>query len=113
MNDEILLLPEETTDPTGEPTTPATEIPYFSPDDWPVIETEEMGDESDATYWEDLYEDGSDENSLVYSQETGEPVTVQIIEAVDSDIVHASLFGSFLICGTLVGLAILRNIHGT
>ena len=40
-------------------------------------------------------------------------ITVQDLNAVGSDIVHANLFGSFLICGTLVGLALWRKIHGT
>ncbi len=44
---------------------------------------------------------------------TTEPVYIEVIETVGSDIVHSTLFGAFLICGTLVGLAILRRIYGT
>ena len=42
-----------------------------------------------------------------------ELITIQEVQAIGSDIVHTSLFGSFLICGTLIGLAILRKVHGT
>lgn len=42
-----------------------------------------------------------------------ETITIQEVQAIGSDIVHTSLFGSFLICGTLIGLAILRKVHGT
>lgn len=47
------------------------------------------------------------------TEETETITTIQVIETVGSDIIHANLFGSFLICGTLVGLVLLRNIHGT
>lgn len=42
-----------------------------------------------------------------------ETITIQELHAIGSDIVHTSLFGSFLICGTLIGLAILRKVHVT
>ena len=42
-----------------------------------------------------------------------ETITIQEVQAIGSDIIHTSLFGSFLICGTLIGLAILRKVHGT
>ena len=41
------------------------------------------------------------------------PITVQDFRAGVNDICAASLFGSFLLCGTLIGLAILRKIYGT
>lgn len=44
---------------------------------------------------------------------TTEPVIIDIIETSSSNIVHASLFGSFLICGTLVGIFLLRGRYGT
>lgn len=44
---------------------------------------------------------------------TTEPIYIDVIESVGNDIVHSSLFGSFLICGTLVGLALFRRIYGT
>lgn len=52
------------------------------------------------------------EDSTEAVQETVS-VTVEVIQAVGSDIAHTNLFGSFLICGTLIGLALLRKIHGT
>lgn len=44
---------------------------------------------------------------------TTEPEVINVIIGVGSDIVHVNLFGSFLVCGTLVGLFILRKIYGT
>ena len=44
--------------------------------------------------------------------EEGETISIQVIESVGSDIIHADLFGSFLICGTLIGLAIWRKFNG-
>ena len=41
-----------------------------------------------------------------------ETISIQVIESVGSDIIHADLFGSFLICGTLIGLAIWRKFNG-
>lgn len=59
------------------------------------------------------------EESTIYEDlssaptEEAETITVQVIETVVQEIIHADLFGSFLICGTLVGLALLRKIYGT
>ena len=44
---------------------------------------------------------------------TTEPTYIEVIETVGADIVHSSLFGAFLICGTQVGLALLRKIYGS
>ena len=41
-----------------------------------------------------------------------ETISIQVIESVGSDIIHADLFGSFLICGTLIGLALWRKFNG-
>ena len=41
------------------------------------------------------------------------PITVQDFQAGVADICATSLFGSFLLCGTLIGLALLRKIYGT
>ena len=46
-------------------------------------------------------------------QETYSVVTVDDLQSVTADIVHADLFGAFLICGTLIGLALFRRIYGT
>ena len=61
------------------------------------------------------------DGSVIYEDLTGATeettaemfVTLEEFQAASSDMVHANLFGSFLICGTLIGLALLRNIHGT
>lgn len=42
-----------------------------------------------------------------------EPVYIQVIQDTGSAIVHADLFGAFLICGTLVGIFLLRGRYGT
>ncbi len=42
---------------------------------------------------------------------TVEPVTPDFIRSVASDLTHADLFGSFLICGTLVGLFVIRGFN--
>lgn len=53
-------------------------------------------------------------------ESTGETVAMELetVTLVDfqqgvSDICHVSLFGNFLLCGTLIGLALLRKIYGT
>lgn len=60
---------------------------------------------TEAVIYEDL--SGADPEA------TEEIVIVEVIETVGSDLVHANLFGSFLLCGTLIGLFLLRGIHGT
>ena len=40
-------------------------------------------------------------------------ITMEDLQSIGLDIVHADLFGSFLICGTLIALALFRGIHGT
>ena len=42
-----------------------------------------------------------------------EAITVQDFQAGVVDICATSLFGSFLVCGTLIGLALFRRIYGT
>lgn len=53
--------------------------------------------------------------SVMATEETTEEIIITLddLHSVGSDLLHADLFGSFLICGTLIGLALLRNIHGT
>ena len=45
------------------------------------------------------------------SQETQEIILVDAIQTAATDLAHVNLFGSFLICGTLVGIFLLRNRH--
>lgn len=50
------------------------------------------------------------EETVVMNVET---ITLADYKSGISDICHVNLFGSFLICGTLIGLAIMRKIYGT
>lgn len=110
MNEETFLAVEETSDSTGEPTTSPTEVQDLPTDDWIVTETtSDIVDLPDATIWEGFY--GSEYQEVL--ETTSEPVTVEIIESVGSDICHSVLFSGFLVCGTLVGCALLRKIYGT
>lgn len=117
MNEETTVPTEETVPESIEPL--ATETQETAPEatdgtvatDPTVPETSETvpeestPEETEETYYEDL--------SGAATEETTELVIVDVIESVGSDIVHANLFSGFLICGTLVGIAILRKIHGT
>ena len=110
MNEETILVPEETTDPTGEPVTTPDETEAAATDDWSVTEedneiSETMADLSDEEF---VLEDSTET-----VQETVQIITIEEIQTIGSDIMHANLFGSFLICGTLVGLALLSKIYGT
>ena len=126
---------EETTVPSTAPVTEATEpltteVPETAPETTdgtvttepvtvpPVEYTEPFAmpgsDPTQATTEETIYEDFSGAPDYESYTEATEPVViVDLIETVGSDIVHANLFGSFLICGTLVGIALWRNIRGT
>lgn len=121
MNEETTVPVEESVPESIEP--PATEVPETAPEtiDW-TVETEASepatvpqaettaSDETEETISEDL--SGNIVNDT-YTESTEAVVIVDVIESVGSDIVHANLFSGFLICGTLVGIAILRKIHGT
>ena len=83
MNDETENLPGE----TGQPASQETETEDLPTDDWTVTEGTEPTEEV-------------------------ETITIQAIQDIGSDIVHVNLFGSFLICGTLIGLALWRKFNG-
>lgn len=87
MNEETLLPTETATVPVSEPDPTETETATSPVDDWLITE------ETVAL--------------------TTEPDYFVVIESVGSDIAHTNLFGSFLICGTLIGIFVLRRIHGT
>ena len=113
MNEETTVPSEAPTVPVSEPVTLPAETEVSETADGVVTE-ETVSFETLETFYEDLSsaeaaETGAPEETIA----TVEVTTVEIIETVGSDIVHASLFGSFLLCGTLIGLALLRNIHGT
>lgn len=67
---------------------------------------------SDST---DLYF-ATEDGALIVADSVQETETSSIIQAVETaatDLAHVNLFGSFLICGTLIGLALFRRIYGT
>ena len=101
--DPVTVPTEETTVPTTE-TTIETTIPE---------ETHEISETvaylpTQGVVLED-YQETLQETVPV----TTEPVIIDIIETSSNNIVHASLFGSFLVCGTLVGIFLLRGRYGT
>ncbi len=51
--------------------------------------------------------------AVSYVTETTTPVYIDVIETASNDISHSTLFGSFLICGTLVGLTLFRGKYGS
>ena len=54
------------------------------------------------------------EPSVIYVTEAPtEPVYMDVIAETGRALMHANLFGAFLICGTLVGLFLLRGRYGT
>jgi hypothetical protein len=83
MNDET----ENDPGTVGEPAPQESQGETAPADDWTVTE-------------------GTDPTEEV------ETISIQVIESVGSDIIHADLFGSFLICGTLIGIAIWRKFDG-
>lgn len=115
MNEETIV---ETTQAVEETTVPVTDLmeePTGSVTESVVDSTSpEVTEEyaifetlADVPYTQPLLEAGPET-----VQETLAVVTVDIIETASSNIVHASLFGSFLVCGTLVGIFLLRGRYG-
>lgn len=85
-------------------------IPTTVPSD-PVPEsvTEPVQTEAAASDLLDLTEEVPEETVTVELQ----ALTLVDFQQGVSDICHVSLFGSFLLCGTLIGLALLRKVYGT
>ena len=52
----------------------------------------------------------NDETLVETTAPAGEAVTIVEAQQMTSDIVHANLFGAFMICGTLVGIALLWRL---
>lgn len=42
--------------------------------------------------------------------ETVEMITIEQVQEVANDIIHADLYGSFLVCGTLMGIALFWRL---
>ena len=96
---------EETTLPAEMPSDPESTV---APETDAAEATEGIdGALTSGTIYEDL--------SGFNEEETSAEVVISLedIQTVSLDNIHASLFGDFLVCGTLIGLALLRNIHGT
>ena len=110
MNEETTIPTEEVSDPGTQPATAPDETEAAATGDGTVTEEDNEISETvaDIPSEEPVLED------LPESTEETISLTVQeTIELVGSDICHVSLFGSFLICGTLIGLALLRKVYGT
>lgn len=91
MNEETTAQAEIVTDSVAEPV------------------TEPVQTEAVASDLLDLTEEIPEETVAVELQ----TVTLVDFQQGVSDICHVSLFGSFLLCGTLIGLSLLRRIYGT
>lgn len=122
MNDETMVPIAETVPELTEAI--ATEVPETAPQTTDgTITTETTVPESVETFPEDtfpavtedvIWEDFSGSTIEETVAVTTEPVIiVEVIESAASDLAHVNLFGSFLISGTLIGLFLLRGIHGT
>ena len=105
MNDET----ENDPGMVGEPAPQESQGETAPADDWTVTEgSNEISDAmADMATEESVLEDLPESTEETVSQ------TIQVIEAYGSGIIHANLFGSFLICGTLIALVLWRKIHGT
>ena len=110
MNDETVLPGEVSTDPVSESTTAPDETEAAATGDGTVTEEDNEISETvaDIPSEEPVLEDGSEA-----TEETVSVVTAEVLQAVGSDIIHTNLFGSFLICGTLVGIVLWRKVNGT
>lgn len=91
MNEDITVSVPVVTDPVAEPV------------------TEPLQTEAAASDLLDLTEEVPEETVTVELQ----ALTLVDFQQGVSDICHVSLFGSFLLCGTLIGLALLRKMYGT
>lgn len=95
---------EETTLPIEEPSVPENEASF-------PAETEAAEATDGALTEGTIYEDLSGSN--IEETVTGTVISLEAVQDVGLSIIHADLFGSFLICGTLVGLFLFRGIHGS
>ena len=110
MNEETTVPTEEVSDPGTQPVTATDETEAAATGDGSVTEEDNEISETvaDIPSEEPVLEDGSEA-----TEETVSVVTAEVLQAVGSDIIHTNLFGSFLICGTLVGIVLWRKVNGT
>lgn len=119
MNEETTVPMEETVPESIEP--PATEIPQTAPETTDgTVEATEPITEPPATSAPVIQATDPTQETIFYddltaaTEETTEAVViVDVIETAATDLAHVNLFGSFLICGTLVGIKLLEKINGT
>ena len=98
MNEEITLQTELPAD---------QEVEVVTETDAAEVTEVSDGALTEGTIYEDL--SGAEEQETI----AGTVITLEDLQSIESDILHADLFGSFLVCGTLIGLFLLRGIHGT
>ena len=124
MNEETTVPTEEVSDPGTQPATAPDETEAFEtqPSSLPAdTEAASTGDgtvtEEDNEISETVADIPSEELVLEDGTETTEEtvsvVTAEVVQDAAIAVAHADLFGSFLVCGTLIGLFLLRGIHGT
>ena len=108
MNEETTVPTEEVSDPGTQPATAPDETEAAATGDGTVTEEDNEISETvaDIPSEEPVLEDGSEATEETVS------ITLEDLHAVGSGIMHADLVGSFLICGTLVGIFLWRKAHG-
>lgn len=109
LSETLESLPLESTTPEMEGTDSTQEVETI-PETSEETSVETTDNETVPEYvFEPVYDFYESETTAA----TEEIVLVDVIESVGSDIAHANLFSGFLVCGTLVGIALLRKIYGT
>lgn len=108
MNEETTIPTEEVSDPGTQPATAPDETEAAATGDGSVTEEENEFSETVAELPSEelVLEDGTEATEETVS------ITLEDLHAVGSGIMHADLVGSFLICGTLVGIFLWRKAHG-
>lgn len=94
---------EETTLPIEEPSVPENEASL--PAETEAAEVAD-GTLTEATIYEELF--GSEEVETI----AGTVISQEDLQSIANYNAHVDLFGFFLVCGTLIGLALLRDRYG-
>ena len=105
--ESIEPLPTEVPETAPETTDRTVETESSEPETVPQVETT-APEETEEIILEDL-SGAAYEDTIA---ETTEPVYIDVIESTGSYIAHTTLFSGFLVCGTLIGLVLLRDRHG-
>lgn len=110
MNEETTIPTEEVSDPGTQPATAPDETEAAATGDGTVTEEDNEFSETVAELPSEelVLEDGTET-----TEETVLVVTAEAVQDAAIAVAHADLFGSFLVCGTLIGLALLRKVYGT